>query len=453
VPSDVFAPEGWTETTLGSLGRYLNGRAFKTSEWAKTGRPIIRIQDLTGSNRSPNYFQGEVEDRYVVRPGDLLISWSATLGAYIWDGPEAVLNQHIFKVESKINKRFHYHLVRERIAELERNAHGSGMVHVTKGIFDETPVAIPEDEALQEQLAGVIDAADLKQQSAVQHLLSARRAIERLRQAVLAAACSGRLTADWRDSAMVEESAFELLEHIDRIRRDGLGRKYRAPSAPEESDLWPIPGAWEWATPEQLRQPDRALTYGVIKLGEPVADGVPTLRSSDVRPLYIDAQAVKRISPTISANYQRTVLEGGELVVTVRGSLGGIAVVPRHMAGWNVSREVAVIPLVDTVNPQFFAYAVASAQCQRWLAGKAKGVAYTGVNIEDLKNLPVPLPPRPEQNEIVRRVDLLLPVADQVEKRVVSAMRRAGRTSQAVLAKAFRGELLPIDAEAQGEDQ
>lgn len=148
---ELIVPDGWRATTLGDLGQYLNGRAFKTTEWSKSGRPIIRIQDLTGSHRSPNYFEGEVEDRYVVRPGEFLISWSATLGAYIWDGPEAVLNQHIFKVESNIDKEFHYYLVRERIAELERNAHGSGMVHVTKGVFENTPVAVPED--LQAQAA------------------------------------------------------------------------------------------------------------------------------------------------------------------------------------------------------------------------------------------------------------------------------------------------------------
>jgi type I restriction enzyme S subunit len=113
------------------------------------------------------------------------------------------------------------------------------------------------------------------------------------------------------------------------------------------------------------------------------------------------------------------------------------------MAGLNVSREVAVIALVDRVNPWFFAYAAASAQCQRWLASKAKGVAYTGVNIEDLKNLPVPVAPRKEQDEIVRQVGVLFRMADQVEKRIVNAMRRAERSSQAILAKAFRGELIP----------
>lgn len=76
-------PEGWTITTLGNIGEYLNGRAFKSSEWSKKGRPIVRIQDLTGTGKNPNYYEGEVEGRHEVRQGDFLISWSATLGAYI----------------------------------------------------------------------------------------------------------------------------------------------------------------------------------------------------------------------------------------------------------------------------------------------------------------------------------------------------------------------------------
>ena len=195
----ITVPDGWTATTLGAIGNYLNGRAFKRSEWSPTGRPIIRIQDLTGSNVNPNHFEGDAEPRYVVTAGDLLISWSATLGAYIWNGPEAVLNQHIFKVESKINKRFHYHLVRDCLAELDRNAHGSGMVHVTKGVFDNTPVAVPDDPRLQEALAALIDDAERFQASALAHLGTASHAVERLRRAVLATACSGGLTADWRE--------------------------------------------------------------------------------------------------------------------------------------------------------------------------------------------------------------------------------------------------------------
>lgn len=136
-------PKGWKRTEMGEIGRYLNGKAFKSQDWKSTGRPIIRIQNLTGSGKEFNYYQGEVEDRYVVQPGDLLFSWSATLGTYIWNGPEAVLNQHIFKVESNIDKRFHRHLLDFKIQEMQSQTHGSGMVHITKKSFDAIEVNIP----------------------------------------------------------------------------------------------------------------------------------------------------------------------------------------------------------------------------------------------------------------------------------------------------------------------
>jgi type I restriction enzyme S subunit len=186
----------------------------------------------------------------------------------------------------------------------------------------------------------------------------------------------------------------------------------------------------------------------VIKLGPPVPDGVFTLRSSDVRPLFIDRDAVKRISPKIAAEYQRTTLRGGEVLVTVRGTLGGIAVAPSEMAGWNVSREVAVLPvLAGRCLPSYLVFGVASIHCQNWLAERAKGVAYTGINIEDLKELPIPTAPLPEQHEIVRRVDALFMLADAIEARVAAATARADKITQAILAKAFRGELVPTEAE------
>src|SRR5687768_7048965 len=104
-------PAGWTSATLGEIGEYLNGRGFKKSEWNDTGRPIIRIQNLTGSANSFNYFAGEPEEYYIARDGDLLVSWAATLGVFVWRGPEAVVNQHIFKVNSRIDLGFHRYLL------------------------------------------------------------------------------------------------------------------------------------------------------------------------------------------------------------------------------------------------------------------------------------------------------------------------------------------------------
>ena len=169
-------PLSWVGTTLGEIGTYLNGRGFKKSEWRKSGRPIIRIQNLTGSGNSFNYFDGEADERHVARDGELLVSWAATLGVYVWHGPEAVINQHIFKVESHIDRRFHRYLLQATLDDLQRQTHGSGMVHITKSKFDSTPVALPPLNeqrrivaAIEEHLSR-LDAADASLAAALRRL-------------------------------------------------------------------------------------------------------------------------------------------------------------------------------------------------------------------------------------------------------------------------------------------
>ncbi len=88
----------WEYKRLGDVATYVNGYAFKPSDWLDSGYPIIRIQNLNNSDAEYNYTNGSVPSKYFVSKGDLLISWSASLGAYIWQGNKAVLNQHIFKV-------------------------------------------------------------------------------------------------------------------------------------------------------------------------------------------------------------------------------------------------------------------------------------------------------------------------------------------------------------------
>lgn len=258
--------------------------------------------------------------------------------------------------------------------------------------------------------------------------------LKRFRQAVLAAACSGRLTEVWRRRHELSESGTDLVNRL-------CGKN----SACEP--LFDLPAAWTWSTCTALTDRNRTTTYGVIKLGDSVEGGIPTLRSSDVRWLRIDTSSVKQIAPAIAANYSRTFLRGGEIVVTVRGTLGGVAVVPPEMKGFNISREVAMIALHRELDAGFFCLAIAGSWSQNWLLGVAKGVAYTGINIGDLKELPLPVPPIDEQHEIVRRVEALLALADSIEARLGNAVLRADRLTQAVLAKAFRGELVPTEAE------
>ena len=138
-------PKGWTICSVGEVANYINGRAFKPSEWEHDGLPIIRIQNLNDINAPYNYTTVSYEDRYKIKKGDLLFAWAASLGTYIWEGGDAWLNQHIFKVEPNafMDKHFLYYSFINLIAEFYRQSHGSGMVHITKDKFEQTRIMIP----------------------------------------------------------------------------------------------------------------------------------------------------------------------------------------------------------------------------------------------------------------------------------------------------------------------
>ncbi|MHB1955533.1 MAG: restriction endonuclease subunit S, partial [Sulfobacillus sp.] len=140
-------PVEWSMVEVGQLAEFVNGYPFKPDEWTtSTGDPIVRIQNLTDPAKPYNYFAGTIDERYRVYPGDLLISWSASLDTFLWNGPNAWLNQHIFKVTPNagvVDADFLYFLMKREIRNIALSARGSTMKHVTGKIFRQHRVFIP----------------------------------------------------------------------------------------------------------------------------------------------------------------------------------------------------------------------------------------------------------------------------------------------------------------------
>ena len=351
---------------------------------------------------------------------------------------------HVFRSNGAALPEYIFQYIRQESYRRDAESEMTGSVgqkRVPVRFLEQTVLPLPP---LPEQKRIVRAVGDLSSRLTLtrDRLARAPKILKAFRQSVLAAACSGRLTEDWRTSHPDIETGGDCLRRVC-----GETALATIPSEEETIGLPDIPKTWAWSSCEPLCDPKRDMTYGVIKLGVPVESGVPTLRSSDVRWLHVDPRNVKRIAPKIADQYSRTFLRGGELLITVRGTLGGIAVVPKEMAGFNISREVAMVPLRSEFDVHFFCYAVASIWSQNWLSDVTKGVAYTGINIRDLKRLPVGVPPIVEQHEIVRRVEALFKLADKIEARLAVATNRADKLTQAILGKAFRGELVPTEAE------
>lgn len=160
----------WTYKKLGEVATYINGFAFKPSDWKLQGLPIIRIQNLNDPSAEYNFYDKEIAPKYIVNDGDILISWSASLGVYEWQRGKAVLNQHIFKVvfdKSDIDKHYLKYCVEAKLTDMSRLAHGATMRHIVKGDFDNTRIPIPsldEQQAIVHELDGINRLIDLQEE-------------------------------------------------------------------------------------------------------------------------------------------------------------------------------------------------------------------------------------------------------------------------------------------------
>ena len=180
--------------TLGEVMDFQNGRAFKSNEWTEEGLPIIRIQNLNNRNSFFNHFGGSYDERILVQNGDLLFSWSGTVGTsfgpHIWSGTPALLNQHIFKVklQSNVDKQYAYYALQSITSEIEKSVNGSvGLTHITKAKLVNFEIPLPS-LAEQKRIIEVLNSASFEM-NLLNRLNAAKLAsISFLRQALLSSA-------------------------------------------------------------------------------------------------------------------------------------------------------------------------------------------------------------------------------------------------------------------------
>src|SRR5438094_1136234 len=250
---------------VGESLRLVNGRAFKPTEWKKSGLPIVRIQNLNNPDAPFNYYEGQLPEKFLLDDGDLLFAWSGTpgtsFGAHIWRRGRAWLNQHIFKVhfdETQFDKRYLQLAINRNLQEYIRAAHGgAGLAHITKGRFEESSLPCPPlDE--QERIVAEIEKQFTRLDAGVASLKQVQTGLKRHRASVLKVACEGRLVPTEAELAREENRSYEtgeqLLQRILKERRDqwnGKG-KYKDPAGPTLSELASLPDGWTWASVEQI---------------------------------------------------------------------------------------------------------------------------------------------------------------------------------------------------------
>lgn len=148
----------WKHTKLIDLADFINGHAFKPSDWGKEGLPIIRIEQLKNPDSIQDYFEGKLPEEQIINDGDLIFSWSASLFLRIWQHGKAALNQHLFKVINRedVDRHFLKFLIEYYLPTFTKSAHGSTMQHITRRELEKFEVLVPSGKNEQTKIAEIL---------------------------------------------------------------------------------------------------------------------------------------------------------------------------------------------------------------------------------------------------------------------------------------------------------
>jgi type I restriction enzyme S subunit len=389
---------GWQTRCLGEVCEIIMGQSPDGDSYNVTGEGTPLINGPVEFSHGP--FGRTIRSKFTTQPtklckeNDLILCVrGSTTGRMNIAGFDACIGRGVAAIRAKQCQHWINYFIRSKRDDIHALGTGSTFPNVSGAILDGLKVPVPPLPE-QQRIVGILDEAfdaiATAKANAEKNLQNARALFESHLQAVFTQ------------------------------RGDGWAEKPLA----------------------SLCDPMRAITYGVIKLGGEVLDGVPCLRTSNVRWLRIDTEGIKRIAPSLSAEFARTVLRGGEVLVNVRGTLGGVAVTTPEMVGWNISREVAVVPVEpSSVNPEFLTYWIGAGVSQDWLGGVKKGAAYVGINIEDLRLLPVKVPEPAKQLDVVRHLNSLRNETLCLESNYRQKLEGLEALKKSLLRQAFNGEL------------
>lgn len=412
--SNFVFPPNWEKVELKDIAIFQNGYAFKSSTYSDTGDFVIRIGNVlsTGINlNNPAYVNAKElnAENFRLDKNDILISLTGNVGRTAIVKEEhlpAVLNQRVARVifSPLTEKKFNFHLLRSNFvqSELLKSAKGVAQLNISTKDLEKIAIGIP---SVQEQkiIAEKLDTLLAQVDSTKARLEQIPQILKRFRQAVLAAAVSGRLTKEWREQNQDSISSGEW--QLFALSELGVLSRGRSKHRPRND-------------PRLFGE-----TYPFIQTGE-VANSSGRIKT-----------ATKFYSEYGLS--QSKLFPQGTLCITIAANIADTAILdidacfPDSVVGFipkkNKSHVLFIKYVIDANKEDLEAYAPATAQ--------------KNINLKVLNDLRFPMPDIEEQHEIVRRVEQLFAYADTIEKQVNNALTRINNLTQSILAKAFRGEL------------
>lgn len=434
-------PEGWTTSSALDCFDQIatSNKKVKTKECLDAGLfPVI--------DQGQHYIAGYVNDSdKVIAVDDPIIIFGDHTRVVKWvthDFVPGADGTKVLKPRPFINGRFSY--LQLRSLEIHDRGYSRHFQFLKKNSF----LLPPLNEQIR--IANKLDSLLAKVDAAQARLEKIPTLLKRFRQSVLAAAMSGELTREWRfshpeSSAMdhwlstIEEKRQNLW--ADECTRVNRKRKYKLPEIGLSDGLHEIPSNWCWKSVDFLAS---KVVDGVHKKPNYQSDGIPFVTVKNMTAgSGISFENLNYITRNDHIDFfKRANPQRDDILISKDGTLGVVRKVNTD-AEFSIFVSVALVKPVLKQMSSYLEIAFSSPTLQSQMMGVGTGLQH--IHLTDLRKDMVPVPPMEEQYEIVRRVEALFDLADTVEKQYLEAKQRTDRLTQSLLAKAFRGELVPQD--------
>lgn len=423
-------PEGWADSFLGDVASFVMGQAPSGKDCNTDGVGTVFVKAGEFGSSEPIVREWTTAPLKFAKKGDVLICVVGATAGKINLAIDCAIGRSVAAIrpETEISQKYIYYFLAGQVERLRKGSTGSAQGVISKPDLAGINIPLPP-LAEQTRIAANLDEL-LAQVDTLKARIDAIPALlKRFRQSVLAAAVSGRLTEEWR------------AQHVGWVD-EGSPTTVRASSS--------LPLGWSSKTAGDICG---FITKGTTPSKEKMTAGhgeVPYIKvynltftgalDFSIDPTFVD-------SSTHSTDLKRSIVKPGDVLMNIVGPpLGKVSIVPATYPEWNINQAIARFRAGDEISAAYLALCLRTEVVLSHAVSRAKATAgQFNLTLEICRELPLPVPTEEEQTEIVRRVEQLFAFADQLEAKVASAKSRIDHLTQSILAKAFRGELVPQD--------
>ena len=321
---------------------------------------------------------------------DILISVRAPVGPVNLANEKACIGRGLGAIRAKGQNdfRYIYYFLKNNQDLVSRYSTGSTFKSISKRDIEKIKINIPKDSLDQKRIAQVLTDCE--------NLIAKRK---------------------------------ESIALLDELLKSTFLEMFGDPVKNEKG--------WDWDTLENTVAEDCPLTYGIVQPGEEFSNGVPVVRPVDLKNDFVNLEGLKLIDPLISEKFKRTKLDGGEILLVVRGTTGGVSIAETELKGANVTRGITPIWLSENLNNRFVLHLIKSLPFQNLITEKTYGIALKQINLRDVRVLPIIKPPEDIQKTFTDIADKVEETKKLYQKHLTELKNLYGRLSQ----DAFKGEL------------